>query len=69
MQAMTTRHAAYFVTLADDDAQDIITALTMVRGVLSVTPVPANIDQHIGQERGDAQWRTKLIDLMRPRDA
>lgn len=42
---MTTRHKGYIVALKDDvrddDAGDIITALQMVSGVLSVTAIKA----------------------------
>lgn len=40
---MTTRHSGYLVTLdqnyRDDDAEPILTALRMVKGVIDVRPV------------------------------
>lgn len=53
---MTDRHSGYLVTLArdmrEDDAEAIITALRMVRGVESVTPVQSNgLATAIGVER------------------
>jgi hypothetical protein len=51
---VTDRHSGYVVTLAadvrDDDAQAIITALRMVRGVISVEPVIADIQSLIADE-------------------
>ena len=66
---MTDRHAAYIVTLADDvradDAEQIIAALGMVKGVLSVKPVVAdNFAAHIERERVGRQWREALLDLL-----
>lgn len=67
---MTDRHAAYLVVLEEnvreDDAEDgVLTALRMVRGVLSVEPVVANIDQQIGQVRADSEWREKIFQLVK----
>lgn len=65
---MTTRHAAYIVTLADDirddDDEHIINALRMVKGVIAVTPVPANYEIGIAWERANHEWRQRLLDLM-----
>lgn len=70
---MSDRHAAYIVTLAEDvredDAEAIVTALRMVRGVLSVEPVVADYAQHIAEQRVDQKWRDRLLALLRePRD-
>lgn len=66
---MTERHAAYLVTLAEDiredDAEHIINALRMVRGVLSVEPVTAGLDLSIAEERAKAEMREKLITLLK----
>jgi hypothetical protein len=66
---MTDRHAGYLVTLTedlrDDDAEEILAALRMVRGVQSVEPVVANIDQRIAQSRADTAWRERLINLIK----
>lgn len=65
---MTDRHAGYIVTLAEnvreDDAEAIITALKMVRGVLSVEPVVADHQTAIGQSRADREWRDKLAKVL-----
>lgn len=67
---MTDRHAAYLVVLEknirEDDAEEgVLTALRMVRGVASVDPVMADIDQQIGQSRADIEWRDKILRLLR----
>jgi hypothetical protein len=66
---MTDRHAGYIVTLdrdiREDDAEEIVNALGMVRGVVSVEPVTANHDLHIAQARRDNQWREALYGFAR----
>ena len=65
---MTDRHAGYLITLAEnlreDDAEQILTALRMVRGVLSVEPVRTGIDQQIAQSRADTVWRERIYKLL-----
>lgn len=66
---MTDRHAGYVVTLAEDvredDAQDILNALRMVRGVLSVEPVRADAQLSIATGRARAETREKLLALLK----
>lgn len=65
---MTTRHAGYLVVLdediREDDAQYVINALRMVKGVVSVTPVEASHDQVVARIRRDSQWETALRKLV-----
>jgi hypothetical protein len=65
---MTDRHADYIVTLADDiredDAEATINALRMVRGVISVQPVVADVSLVIVHARCDAEWRAKVAGLL-----
>lgn len=65
---MTDRHAGYVVTLAhdlrEDDAEATITALRMVRGVISVTPVEAGADLGIAEMRAKNDMRQRLLDLL-----
>jgi hypothetical protein len=67
---VTDRHAGYVVTLAadvrEDDADEIITALRMVRGVASVDPVTSDpINQQIATTRQDVIWTQELYALIR----
>lgn len=66
---MTTTHAGYIVTLADnireDDAQAVINALAMVKGVIAVEPVENSPELLIAKQRIDRQWRAKMFDLSR----
>jgi chromosome segregation and condensation protein ScpB len=68
---MTQRHAGYLVTLEEDiredEAQEIITALKMVKFVHSVEPVPTGgaIDYQITKNRRDSLWIAKLRELIR----
>lgn len=61
---MTDRHAAYIVTLESDvhadDAEAVINALRMVRGVADVEPVPANVDQHIAATRARTELEERI---------
>jgi hypothetical protein len=65
---MTDRHAAYIVTLEhdirDDDAQQLIQALSLLRGVVSVEPVPADPIEHIAQSRARSVMRRKLWEAL-----
>jgi hypothetical protein len=61
---MTDRHAGYIVTLEknarEDDAQDIIRAIRMLRNVASVTPVVADAPLAIATERVRGAFRDKF---------
>jgi hypothetical protein len=61
---VTTRHAGYVVTPADDirddDAEHIINALKMIKGVVSVLPVEADLSTHIATERVHHQVEFEL---------
>jgi hypothetical protein len=66
---VTDHHAGYIITLAEDvredDAEAIVTALRMVRGVLDVRPVVADVAVAMAQLRADNTWRGRLQDLLR----
>lgn len=66
---MTDRHAAYIVVLGDDIREDsdepIITALRMVKGVVSVEPVVADYNLHIAQTRVDQEWQDRITEFAR----
>jgi hypothetical protein len=65
---MTDRYAGYIVVLEDnireDDAAHVINAIRMVKGVLSVAPVPDDYQQYIAERRRDDQWREALRTLL-----
>lgn len=65
---MTDRHAGYIVTLAEDvredDAEAILSALRMVKGVLSVEPIVADHGLHIATQRARQECRGKILDLL-----
>lgn len=66
---MTDRHAGYVVTLAadirEDEAEEILTALRMVKGVLAVEPVVADaLALSIARRRERARLQGKVIALL-----
>lgn len=66
---MTDRHAGYIVTLGndirEDDAECIINALRMIKGVISVRPIVSDVELMLAKDRVDLQWREKLHQLLR----
>lgn len=67
---MTDRHAGYLVTLSadirEDDAEDALTALRMVRGVAAVEPVTADpLNDQIARTRRDQYWAESLRAIIR----
>lgn len=71
---MTTRHAGYLITLADDIREDdaeesILIALRMIKGVISIQPIEGGTMQEmIAKSRIDAEWRVKIIKLLTEKD-
>ena len=66
--AMTDRHAGYVVALAkdirEDDAQEgVLNAIRMIKGVVSVEPVVADIGTQLAENRRDSDWRKALYGL------
>lgn len=68
---MTDRHAGYIVTLADDiredDAVHTISALKMIKGVISVQPVVADACHSIAAAAGLDEAMEYTHDLLPPR--
>lgn len=66
---MTDRYAGFLVTLTDDvredDAEAILTALRMVRGVATVEPVGANVDLQLATTRAKSELREKVWAFLR----
>lgn len=65
---MTDRHAGYVVTLnediREDDAEAIINAIRMVKGVIDVRPIVSNVELMIAEDRADQEWREKIRQLL-----
>lgn len=67
---MTDRHSGYLVTLEadvrEDDAERIRDALGMVKGVLTVEPVLADIGTQIAQQRAEQTIRVQIGNILYP---
>ena len=65
---MTERHAGYLITLEDDiredDAEHVINALRMIKGVMRVEPIVANIELHIAQERAKHELQQRMREVL-----
>jgi hypothetical protein len=68
---MTDRINAITVVLEndvrDDDVQELLTAIGMLRGVLSVTPNVSDIDAWIAQDRARHELGQKLLNIVYPK--
>ncbi len=66
---MTDRHNGYIVTLRStmrsDDAEETITALKMVKGVIDVEPVVADPVSYIAATRERIRLREKILEFLR----
>lgn len=67
---MTTRHSGYIVALdqdtREDDAADIITAIRLITGVLSVEPVTASAEIHIAESRARIDIEGRIFAALHP---
>lgn len=67
---MDDRHAGYLITLTEnireDEAEATFAALRMIRGVLSVEPVPAPdaISEVVISTRVGAAWRARIYRML-----
>ena len=61
---MTDRHAGYVITLREDvredDAEALVNAIKMIKGVVSVTPMTNDIPFQMAQERVRQQLGEEL---------
>jgi hypothetical protein len=68
---MTDRYNALTIVLEknmrEDDAEGLIQALQMMRGVASVTPIVADVQSHIAYERARNDLRSRVTDFLYPR--
>ena len=68
---MTDRYAAYIVTMQEDIREDVDVvknALMMVKGVISVDPVPSDFGVHIGYERARAELIERITGVLWAKD-
>jgi hypothetical protein len=65
---MTDRHVAYTVTLLEpvrsDDAEQIIAAIRMIKGVAEVVPVVADAGTYWGRSTARRELLQKIWQLM-----
>lgn len=65
---MTDRHAGYIITLKEDireeESQAVISALGLMRGVISVEPVASDLALHIAQRRARTDLGQRILDLI-----
>lgn len=70
---MTDRLNALIVVferdIRDEDAEHLIAAIRMLRGVLSVTPNVSEISDHIAEQRVRREIGEKLWAVIYPKDA
>lgn len=61
---MTDRYHAFTVVLEtdirSDDAEELLRAILMLKGVLSVNPHIADIDSHVARQRARAELVEKI---------
>ena len=61
---MTAMHAGFLVVLRDDiredDAEHIVNALRMIKGVIDVHPVNSDVNTHIAKARVVADMATEI---------
>jgi len=66
---MTTRFKGLTVTLIrdtrEDDAQHIIDAINMIKGVMNVIPINSESDDWIIESRLKADIRSKMYDILK----
>lgn len=64
---MTDRYSGFTVLLnhdtREDDAEAIVAALKMIKGVAAVTPIVSDYATHVAEQRRDGAWREALFSL------
>lgn len=68
---MTDRYDTFTVVLErptrDDDAEPILTAIRMIRGVMQVVPHVAGHESYAAEERARRELGTKLLSVLYPK--
>ena len=69
---MTDRYHSIAVVLnediREDDAEYILNAIKMIKGVLSVKPYISDLDSHMAEERARRKLESKLWAVLYPKD-
>lgn len=67
---MTDRINGVIVTFSkeirEDDAEAVLNAIKMVKGVLTVKPIVSGYEQHIAEERVRRELTDKLFKVLHP---
>lgn len=70
---MTNRYNAVVVSferdIRDDDAESIINAIRMIKGVVNVDPNVSDINMHVAETRAKIEIINKLYDLIKSLNA
>lgn len=65
---MTDRLKGVLVTfdhdIREDDAEQIIAAIKMIKCVADVRPLVSNVEDEMARIRVDREWRKKLSDML-----
>lgn len=68
---MTDRHIGYLVTLEEaireDDAEDLIKAMKLLKGVLTVEPIGNDITHQMAKRRAISELTDKLWKVLYPK--
>ena len=69
---MTDRYHSLTVALnrdiSDDNAEPILMAIRMIKGVLSVKPKVADMDSNMAEDRARRDLEQKLWDVIHPKN-
>ena len=52
--------------IRSDDAEQLLAAIRMMRGVMSVTGIVADFNSHMAEERARTELGKKLLELVHP---
>lgn len=67
---MTDRFKGVVVTfeedIREDDAEKLLNAIWMLKGVIDVTPSVANVDDHLARERVRRELGRALMEVVYP---
>lgn len=68
---MTDRYSSVTVVferdIRSDDAEQLLSAISMLKGVQSVTPHVRDLSEHIAEERARHKLVTQIYDILRPK--